>query len=289
MAVANGPAAMRWTWVKTKVTGQVSAALSGRHAARLWFTPWRIPESDGARARRSRWLEGTEPITVPAGESELRGFAAGNGPLVLLVHGWGDRASGLGAFVDPLVRRGYRVVGLDLPGHGDSSGGMTDAYKLAEALREAAWNLGNVHAVVAHSMGSVSTMLALRDGLTVDSIVLISPAVRLERGLAQFVDMYKLPRRTGKGLRAEIERRYGETIWDDIAVDKIARRVDAPALVIHDVKDTQVSIEDSRLLVSSWPSARLHVTTGLGHNRVLRDEDVVRRAVAFLEGSLVPA
>ena len=289
MATANGPAAMRWTWLKTKVTGQVSASLSGRHAARLWFTPWRIPEGDGARARRSEWLEGTEPITVPAGENELKGFTAGEGPLVLLVHGWADRASSLGAFIDPLVRRGYRVVGLDLPGHGDTSEGMTDAYKMTEALREAAWNLGNVHAVIAHSMGSVSTMLALRDGLTVDSIVLISPAVRLERGLAQFLDVYKLPTRAGQGLRVEIERRYGETIWDDIAVDKIAPHVNAPALIIHDVNDPQVSIEDSRMLVSSWASARLHVTAGLGHNRVLRDDDVVRRATAFLEGSLVPA
>lgn len=289
MAAATGPAAMRWTWLKTKMTGQVSATLSGRHAARLWFTPWRIPESDGARARRSEWLEGTKPISVPAGESELKGFTAGEGPIVLLVHGWGDRASSLGAFIDPLVRRGYRVVGVDLPGHGDTSGGMTDAYKLAEALREAAWNLGNVHAVITHSMGAVSTMLAIRDGLTVYSIVLISPAVRLERGLAQFLDMYKLPSRAGRGLRAEIERRYGETIWHDIAVDKIARHVDVPALVIHDVHDTQVSIEDSRLLVSSWPSARLHVTAGLGHKRVLRDEDVVQRTTAFLEGSLIPA
>ena len=289
MAAANGPAAMRWTWLKAKVTGHVSASVSGRHAARLWFTPWRIPEGDGARARRSEWLEGTQPITVPAGESELKGFTAGDGPLVLLVHGWAHRASSLGAFIDPLVQRGYRVVGLDLPGHGDTSEGTTDAYKMTEALREAAWNLGHVHAVVAHSMGSVSTMLALRDGMTVNSIVLVSPAVRLERGLAQFLDMYKLPTRTGRGLRAEIERRYGETIWDDIAVDKIARHVDVPALVVHDINDTQVSIEDSRLLVSSWPSTRLHVTAGLGHKRVLRDEDVVRRAIAFLEDSLVAA
>ena len=114
---------------------------------------------------------------------------------MLLVHGWADRASSLGAFVDPLVQRGYRVVGLDLPGHGDTSEGRTDGYELAEALTEAAWHLGRVHAVISHSMGSVATMLSLRDGVPVHSVVLIAPAVRLERGMSQFLKMYKLPSR----------------------------------------------------------------------------------------------
>jgi pimeloyl-ACP methyl ester carboxylesterase len=181
-------------------------------------------------------------------------------------------------------------VGLDLPAHGDTSEGETDGLELAEALNHAARELGNVHGIVAHSMGSVATTLALQDGLSVGSVVFISPAVRLERGLAHFVDMYSLPQRAGRGLRAEIERRYGETIWDDIAVDRIARDLNVPALIVHDLKDTQVSVEDAQMLAAAWPSAQQLLTLGLGHNRILRDPGVIGRAVAFLEErSLVPA
>lgn len=288
MASGNGLAAMRATWIKTQIAGRVSARLAGRQASRLWFTPWRLPEGEGARARREQWLEGTRPLTVPAGRFELKGFEAGDGPLVLLVHGWADRASSLGGFVKPLVDDGYRVVGLDLPGHGDTSEGQTDGYELGEALLEAAWHLGEVHGIIAHSMGSLATMLALRDGLRVDSVVLISPAVRLERGLSHFLKMYKLPDRVGRGLRNEIERRYGDSVWDEIAVDGIARDLEVRALIIHDVKDEQISVEDSQMLAAAWPTARLQITAGLGHNRILRDADVVQRATAFLQETLVP-
>jgi len=33
----------------------------------------------------------------------------GRGPAVLLAHGWGGRGAQLGAFVDPLVARGFSV------------------------------------------------------------------------------------------------------------------------------------------------------------------------------------
>ena len=65
--------------------------------------------------------------------------------------------------------------------------------------------------------------------------------------------------------------------------------MDTSALIIHDVKDTQISVDDSKMLAAAWPSARLQLTAGLGHNRILRDPDVIQRAVSFLEEALVPA
>ena len=289
MSFDNGTGAMRATWLKTKAAGYFSTALAGRLASRLWFTPWRIPEGEGAHARRSEWLQGAEPLTVRVGDWDLKGFSAGEGPTVMLVHGWADRASSLGAFIAPLVDRGYRVVGLDLPAHGDTEGEQTDALELAAALSGAADHLGDVHAVVAHSMGAVATMVALRDGLSLRRAVFVSPAVRLERGLDHFVKMYKLPTRAGQGLRTEIERRFGVSVWEDFAADKFASELDLPVLIVHDRKDSQVSINDAQLLADAWPSAHLHITEGLGHTRILRDPQVVEQSLAFLEESLVNA
>merc|ERR1711871_562911 len=42
--------------------------------------------------------------------------------LVILVHGYGDHSGYYSSIVDVLVTHGISVTGLDLPGHGKSSG-----------------------------------------------------------------------------------------------------------------------------------------------------------------------
>src|SRR5690349_395790 len=77
----------------------------------------------------------------PAREEEVRatgtplrlggGLAAtawGEGPPVLLVHGWAGRGTQLGEFVAPLVAAQRRVVALDAPAHGDSPGTQTNVW-----------------------------------------------------------------------------------------------------------------------------------------------------------------
>ena len=41
-----------------------------------------------------------------------------------------------------------------------------------------------------------------------------------------------------------------------------------------------------RRVTAAWPNAQLVETEGLGHRRVLRDADVIARAVAFVRHGL---
>lgn len=283
---AAGTTALKATWVAARAAGQVSARLPGRPTARLWFTPWRVPLPEHARAKQAEWLQPTSSLRVPFEGAELAGFAAGDGPVVLLVHGWGERAGALGAFIAPLVEAGFRVAGIDLPAHGDSPGGQTDALKIAGALHATARTLGGIDAVVAHSMGAHGTMLALAEGLDGRVAVMLAPAVRLEHGLEKFGLMFRLPPKAVEGLRATIESRYGRSIWTDLAADNLARRIDIPALILHSDDDPQVDPADARLLASAWHGARLRPVTRLGHNKIVRDPKVVAATVAFLDESL---
>jgi pimeloyl-ACP methyl ester carboxylesterase len=206
----------------------------------------------------------------------------GEGPTILLVHGWGERAATLGALVKPLVARGYRVVGVDLPAHGDSPGRRTDIPEESVAVRAIADALGNVHAVIAHSMGGAVTTTALHDGLRAERVVFVAPAVRLQNALKAFVEMVNLPPRAIVGLRRHIERRFGETVWEDFAADRLAESMDLPALVIHDSDDDQVAFEDGWLLASRWPGAHFVATEGLGHIKVLGNERVIDEIGRFL-------
>jgi pimeloyl-ACP methyl ester carboxylesterase len=266
----------------TRMSGRFSRRLGGALAARLWFTPWAVDNNDRARARHARWLEGTRPATFRFREETLAGFTAGEGPTILLVHGWGERAATLGALVHPLVARGYRVVGVDLPAHGDSPGRRTNMLEEAAALIEIEEQLGDIYAVVAHSMGSAVTTIAIDEGLAPRHVVAIGPAVRLEHALHTFAELWRIPPKALDGLRRRIERRFGATVWEDLAADHLVQRFELPALIIHDAEDDQVAFSDGERLASRWPGARFVATEGLGHVKVLGNDGVIDEIARFL-------
>jgi pimeloyl-ACP methyl ester carboxylesterase len=278
----TGRAALRATWLLTQATARVSTGLARRPVARLWFTVWRGGQGEAAAQREATWLAGTERLTIPFQGGTLAGFAAGTGPAVLLVHGWGDRATRLGAFIRPLVDAGFRVVGVDLPAHGDSAGHRTNVFELALALRATADAVGGVDAVVAHSLGGAAAVRALGDGLDVRSVALVAPAVRLDHVLNRFESMFGLSPRAVIALRIEIRRRFGGRVWADLAADRTAAALRTPALIVHDRSDPQIDVADAEMLAAAWPTARLIVTEGLGHQRIVRDEQVVSEIVTFL-------
>lgn len=96
----------------------VSPELAGAGAARLFLSTRRhpVPERDRAQLQSAhRWQ-------LAADQGPLAAWTWGpeGAPTIVLMHGWEGRASQLGLFALPLVAAGYRVVGLDGPGHGES-------------------------------------------------------------------------------------------------------------------------------------------------------------------------
>lgn len=258
-----------------------SRRLGGYFATKLWFTPWRFPRSSRTLERESEWLRGAEHYFIAAGSHHLAATAMGSGPVVLVVHGWGERAASMGALLRPIADAGFRAVAIDLPGHGSTSRGATDAIVLAGAIRAAASTL-DAEFVVAHSLGATATIVALRDGLAAKGVALLAPAVRLEHGVEHFSKMFALPRKSIEGLRDEIERRFGPSVWRDLAADRIATGFSVPALIVHDEQDPQVPMSDAIALESAWGVAHLERTDGLGHMKVLSDPAVAAKITGFL-------
>jgi len=56
-----------------------------------------------------------------------------------------------------------------------------------------------------------------------------------------------------------------------------------PCLLIHDLKDRYIPAADSEQVKLTIAGAKLMQTTGLGHMRILQDENVVQRIVAFIQ------
>jgi len=204
-------------------------------------------------------------------------------PAVLLAHGWGGHAAQMRGFVPRLLAEGYRVIAYDQPAHGLSEGKLTGLPDFAGALAAVAAHHGNVRHVIAHSLGGVATAIALSRGLSLRSTVLISPPSDLVGYSRQFARWYWMPEPLRRAMQAAIEERFGLR-WFDLEIPRLTPRLNTPALVIHDRGDGMVPWSQGAALARAWPGARLLSTEGLGHGRILGNDDVLRAAADFIAG-----
>ena len=156
----------------------LSPTLGARLLERVFLSPRRHPAPERERA----WMSAGERIPFESRGHRLGAWRWGiSGPVVLLVHGWEGRGAQLGAFIAPLLERGFRVVTFDGPGHGVSEGNRSSLVELSWAVADAARAFGPFHGAVAHSAGAAATTLALRDGASIGRLVYVAPAERPRR------------------------------------------------------------------------------------------------------------
>ena len=204
-------------------------------------------------------------------------------PAVLLAHGWGGHAAQMRGFVPRLLAEGFRVVAYDQPAHGLSEGRLTGLPDFAGALAEVASHHGGVRHVIAHSLGGIAAALALSRGLPLASAVLVSPPSDLVGYSRRFARWTWMPESVRRRMQAAIEERYGLR-WFELELPRLAPRLRAPALVVHDRGDGVVPWSQGAALARAWPGARLLSTEGLGHGRILEAEAVTRAAAEFVAG-----
>jgi pimeloyl-ACP methyl ester carboxylesterase len=291
-----------------RVLERVAPSVGARVAWNMWSVPTRPNAQAVARSReggmgevrtlrielpdwtgRRSTTRGGEPKPPQSVDITVELLGPQDGPLVYLLHGWGGWRGQLAPIGRRLAASGYRVVLIDAPNHGDSGPGALGprhsllpdfSLTLAAVIRE----LGPAYAVVGHSLGAACSALVLIDGVPAEKAAFIaSPTdpVAFTRFLAGMLGF-------GERIRARMvrlgERRTGIELASFILPTRLTGRADLPrALVVHDADDPAVPIASSRTLAAAWPDARFVETTGLGHNKILRDEAVIAAVVEFID------
>lgn len=273
------------SYLSARLLGRIHPRLARRALMRLWFTPWVHPSA--LRAVHDL-TDDLVPWSLPAGGRMLRGYAGGSGPTVVLVHGWAARAADWRHMAHDLIVDGWRIVVPDLPAHGMTAGSRTDLFELGRALATVLDHERPV-AVVAHSMGFPTTMLAFEEtASTPVTLVAIAPGRKIAHALEGFGAKAGLRPALRDELRRGLVDRFGPDVWDSLDVDRVIPGLEVPGLVVHDADDEDVSRSDARHIADHWPGARFVGTEGLGHRRILRDPSarkVVMEALAEARAS----
>ena len=240
-----------------------------------------------------RHVSAPPALTLRAADQRLdlgEGLVAwrwGEGPTVLLAHGFEGSPVQFGAMIDALVERSYAVVALDMPAHGASGGDEASPATFARAVGQALCHFGSVHAVVGHSLGAAAGLSAVAQRGGVGRIALVSSPSALERVLRGFAGAVRLSRRGADAFVAAVERHVGQPAAD-FDVKRIAPLLSLPILLVHDQNDRQVPVAEAARAARMLPGAELMVTRGLGHNRLLADPAVVTAIVDFVAAREAP-
>jgi pimeloyl-ACP methyl ester carboxylesterase len=210
-------------------------------AGRLFFTPPRTRIRDEEYAVLAH--AGTFSLHV-RGE-RVSGYTWGDGPPVLLVHGWGGHAAHMTAFVKPLTQAGFRAVALDMPGHGQSGGRLSSLVHFAAAIKAAGEHFGPLQGLIAHSLGAAGATAAMARGLNVERAVFFAPLARFGHIWSRFREGLAIPDRVWLRFVEDSER-WLKVRFEDIEPVALAGRMTAPLLVLHDPQDSEIPFERAR-------------------------------------------
>lgn len=262
------------SWVRgvNGTLGWVAPKLIASKMRQVFMTPRELPPRDWEMPL----LASAERITLRFGLSALRW---GQGPAVLLMHGWEGRPTQFASLIDALVAAGYSVVALDGPAHGRSPGHEANVMLFARAIVEASAELPPLQAVIGHSMGGASAMLAAQLGLRTQTLVCISAPARILAVLRGFARYVGLPPKARSAFIRHVERDVGVPAAKlDVAHYQLAM----PGLIVHAEDDLFVPVAESQLIHEAWFDSRLLRLPEGGHQRVLADPRLIEGVLALL-------
>jgi pimeloyl-ACP methyl ester carboxylesterase len=240
--------------------------------AKKFITPRRL-----TRDRRDSLPAPQYQHTLEIEGQPIRVLRWGNGPAILLVHGWEASMQDMTGFIAPLVAAGRSVIALDLPAHGESGGETATIPQMARVLTIVAEQFGPAEGIIAHSVGSAVSSLAVSRGLQVDSLVCIATPLKYQHHIDAVAAQYGLPDQMKDSIREVLDTLGTETAAVDYAV--YGGKISARTLFLHSDTDKIIPTALGRAAAAAVPGAEYEEFPNLGHVRILSDPQVIARAV----------
>lgn len=258
------------------ISEKVAPRLTALRAAHMWC---QIP-----KAKKITTIQGGRIETLGAMDVQI----FGEGPVVYLVHGWGGHRGQLESFVAPLVEAGYTVVAYDAPSHAGARPGQlgkkkSSVYELVLSLKAIIQHYGSAHAVIAHSLGGAATALLSAEGIDAKKVALICPPSDPIAFVPAFARELGLSDKGSERMLRYLGRIANKPADEVRVLPQLqAAKNLPPALIVVDTKDKEVDFRDGIALAEAWPTHQLVISEGLGHRRILKDDNTVQTVIDFV-------
>ena len=269
--------------LSSKICALISTKLVTSYAAGLFTTPikHKVPKRELEMDQKS--IQKT--LLIPAIQKSIVTYEYGKSDRkILLVHGWSGRGTQLFKIADELVKNGYSTISFDAPAHGKSEGKKTIMSDFIYSILEIEKQYGPFEIAIGHSLGGMSVLNAIKDGLKVNKAVIIGSGDIVQDILDEFISKLGLKQEISNRLRDLFEKKY-QTKMNDYSAYIAAQKVTIPVLVIHDEDDPEVSVKAGIHIHENLQNSSLFLTQGLGHRKILGEKNVIKKILDFIKSN----
>ncbi len=277
------PFALRFLRFIYNTVGRLFPVYFGNRAYEQWFTTmrYRTPRAEqlmlDSAAQESMMVNGI-PVAVYIWQHET--IKADKN--IMFIHGWTGRGSQAAYYVKRLNAIGYRVISFDGIAHGRTPGTQTSAFEMTDVVLALDEHYGKFDAAITHSFGGMILAYAMSLGLKIDSAAMICPPTSFEIILKNFQRILDLPESVMQAVIRKSFATHGKNIRDAINTLNNVKNITCRGLVLHDEGDIDISWHSGEEIADAWPGAKFIKTSGLGHRRIIRDQDVIDHVIKFL-------
>ena len=267
---------VRWWFPKLE---RFAPSIANRFFVKVFFTPLRyaVPEKE------KETLASAKKFTIQILDKNIQCYSWGTGPLVLLVHGWAGRPTQFRKFITRLVDAGYEVVGFDGPAHGASDGRRTNIKEFEAVIKKLYELKGKPKAIITHSFGGSAVLYSAMNGLPVSKLINIASPVIADDIIRTYLKAINGSWKTAEFFKSYILDTQGKP-FEEFTAEHFIRNLRQPIqlLLVHDEDDKDVGIHQAEALIKLYSKAKLFRTKGLGHTRILKDDNVIDICVTFI-------
>ncbi|WP_264521797.1 alpha/beta fold hydrolase [Flavobacterium sp. N1994] len=266
--------------VTAKLLQAISKKLATLFAAKLFTTPLKhsIPKRELHMERDSK----QQKLWIPKINKEINVYHYGEGKhKILLVHGWSGRGTQLVKIADELLQNGFSTISFDAPAHGKSGSKTTLMPEFIASILEIEKQFGPFEFAVGHSLGGMSILNAIKQGLEVKKAVIIGSGDIIQDILDSFVLKLKLKPEIAYIMKAHFEKKFGEPM-EKYSASFAAQSIAIPVLVIHDENDDEIAVKAAHNIHSNLKNGSLLITEKLGHRKILGDKKVNESMLNFI-------
>lgn len=267
----------------SRICAFISTNLVTKYAARLFTTPikHKVPKRELDMDHKSVQTI----IFVPAINKNIVTYKYGTSERqILLVHGWSGRGTQLFKIADELVKIGYATISFDAPAHGKSEGKTTIMSEFILSILEIEKLYGPFEIAIGHSLGGMSVLNAIKDGLMVEKAIIIGSGDIVQDILDEFISKLTLKQEISNRLRDLFEDKY-KVKMNDFSAYKAAQKIKIPVLVIHDKDDPEVPVKAGIHIHQQLQNGTLYLTEGLGHRKILGNQNVIKKILEFIKSA----
>jgi pimeloyl-ACP methyl ester carboxylesterase len=203
---------------------------------------------------------------------------------VLILHGFESSIVNFHKYINPLVKKGYEILGFDAPAHGGSSGKQINAVDYKRFILHIIKTYGPVTSFITHSFGGLALSLALEEISHDESwkAVLIAPATESITAMDNFFNLLQLESDVRKEFDLFITAANNKPPeWYSVA--RAAEHIKAQVLFLQDKNDNLTPLSDVEAIIAKgYPNFQFIISEGLGHRRIYSDQGSIQEIIRFL-------